>query len=305
MCKGFPEGRNPCNRKAVTVTADSWTAPDGTMLGYKVWSSGAPSRGLIVALHGLSCREDDFIPLAEAAAARDLRVAAWNLRGQGLDPQVHRRGSWLDLEGILIDLKAFIDFVAKPGEPIFLCGDSMGALLALQAAVTKPWPEKIAGLLLFSPVVGLAQKNPAWLKSLLIAISRLAPDLRLKPSWFVHGKSTAPQLTRVAERQLAVINAPHRLGPTTIGFLASMGDLIDGATPAAGKLAVPLTVFSAGHDTFVTPEQVRDFFARVRSTDKTHFHYPESYHQLLFDLDAPAVLADAITWIEAHLPSRH
>ena len=40
----------------------------------------------------------------------------------------------------------------------------------------------------------------------------------------------------------------------------------------------------------------------IRSGDKAHFHYPESYHQLLFDLDAPRVLADAAAWIEARLP---
>jgi alpha-beta hydrolase superfamily lysophospholipase len=149
--------------------------------------------------------------------------------------------------------------------------------------------------------VGLAQKNPPWLKPLLLAISAVAPGLRLKPSWFVHGKATAPQLTRIPERQHAVETAPHRLGPTPIRFLASMGDLIDDAVPVAERLQTPVAVFSAGRDAFVTPEQIENFFAHIRSTDKTHFHYAESYHQLMFDLDAPEVLADAATWIVKQL----
>lgn len=286
----------------MTEPAASWIAPDGTQLGFKIWSSGSAPRATILALHGLSCREDDFAPLGEAMLGKNIRVAAWNLRGQGLDPVLQRRGAWLDLEGMAADLESFAKLVAG-AEPLFLCGDSMGALLALQAAIRKPWGERITGLLLFSPVVGLAQKNPPWLKSLLLAVSRAAPRLRLKPSWFVHGKGDAPQLTRIAERQDAVANAPHRLGPTTIGFLARMGDLIEASLPAAERLDVPVAVFSAGYDAFVAPEQIRDFFVRIRAHDKTHFHYPESYHQLLFDLDAEQVLADAVAWVEARLPT--
>lgn len=280
---------------------DSWTAPDGSKLGYKIWPAAGVPRATVVALHGLGCREDDFAPLASAMGAKNIRLAAWNLRGQGLDPDFNRRGAWLDVDGTMADLDGFIGMLPVENEPIFLCGDSMGALLALQAAMREPWSDTIAGLLLFSPVVGLAQKNPPWLKSLLLAIARIAPGLRLKPSWFVHGKGAAPQLTRIPERQQAVITAPHRLGPTTIGFLASMGDLIDAATPAAECLNVPVAVFSAGHDAFVTPGQTRDFFASIRARDKAHFHYQESYHQLLFDLDAPQVVADALAWIEARL----
>jgi alpha-beta hydrolase superfamily lysophospholipase len=117
----------------------------------------------------------------------------------------------------------------------------------------------------------------------------------------VHGKASAPQLTRIPERQYAVETAPHRLGATTIRFLANMGDLIDASAAAAARLDLPVAVFSAGHDAFVNPGQIEDFFALIRSPDKTHFHYPESYHQLMFDLDASQVLDAAAAWIEARL----
>ncbi len=283
--------------------SDTWISPDGSRLGYKVWCPGEPPRATIVALHGLSCRESDFDPLGQAMSEKNIRVAACNLRGQGLDPVLKRHGAWLETEGMAADLEAFVEKIVPDNEPLFLCGDSMGALLSLQAAIQKPWRNRIAGLLLFSPVVALAQKTPALLKSLLTAVSRIAPRWRLKPSWFVHGKGVAPQLTRIAERQHAILTAPHRLGPTTIGFLVKMGDLIAASTPAALRLTVPVAVFSAGHDAFVSAGQTQEFFALIRSPDKTHFHYAESYHQLLFDLDAPRVLADAVTWVETRLPT--
>jgi len=279
-----------------------WTAPDGTCLGWKEWSAGAAPRARVIALHGMSCCTDDFEPLGEAMRARGIAMAAWNLRGQGLDPTLSRRGAWLDVEGMLADLEAFANFWAKDGAPLFLCGESMGALISVQAAVCEPWRSRLAGVLLFSPVVGLAQKNPPWLKALLRAISRLLPGLRLPPSLFVHGKAATPVLTRIPERQKFVENSPYRINDTTLGYLVSMGDLIEAAVPTAARLDVPMTLFSAGHDAFVTPEQTREFFENVGASDKTHFQYAEGYHQLMFDLDAAQVLADAVGWVEARLP---
>jgi len=278
---------------------ETWISPDGSRLGCRQWLPEGPVRARVIALHGLNCRVDDFDPLGECLSRRGIAVEAWNLRGQGLDPQVGRRGAWLDVEGMLADLEAFAD---EPTDvQLFLCGDSMGALIAIQAATREPWQERLAGLLLFVPVVGLAQKNPPWMKSLLQTLAGFFPRLRLDPSWFVQGSPAMPKLTRIPERQHAVETAPYRLGPTTLGFLARMGDLIDSALPAAPQLRLPVAIFTAGHDVFVTPAQQNEFFERIGSSDKTHFHYPEGYHQLMFDLDADKVLADAVGWIDAQL----
>jgi alpha-beta hydrolase superfamily lysophospholipase len=281
---------------------DIWIAPDGSRLGSRKWQPAQPIRARVIGLHGLSCRVEDFTPLGECLSERGIAVEAWNLRGQGLDPQVDRRGNWLDVEGMLADLAAF---AGEPTEtPLFLCGDSMGALLAIQAAVREPWRNRLAGLLLFVPVVGLAQNNPAWVKALLRKLAGIFPRLRMNSSWFVQGSPAMPQLTRIAERQREVESAPHRLGPTTLGFLVRMGDLIEAALPAAAQIETPVAIFSAGHDVFVTAAQQREFFERIAARQKALFEYPEGYHQLLFDLDAEQVLADVAGWIEAQLATR-
>ncbi|MDD5198319.1 MAG: alpha/beta fold hydrolase [Terrimicrobiaceae bacterium] len=287
-----------------TGRPEIWTAPDGSRLGCVRWCPQATPRAGIVALHGLGCRAEDFAPLGEALSARGIGLAAWNLRGQGLDPVVSRRGAWLDLEGMLADLEEFTAQSFNEGLPLFLCGDSMGSLLAIQAAARAEWRRRLAGLLLCVPVVGLAQKNPHWMKSLLRAVATVAPGLRIKSDWFVNGNTGPLQLTRIPERQHAVETAPHRLGPVTAKFLVCMGDLIEAALPAAAELDLPVAVFSAGHDGFVLAGQTREFFEKIHARDKTHFHYSEGYHQLLFDLDAAQVVADATAWIEARLPKR-
>ncbi len=280
-----------------------WTSPDGSRFGWREWGPDRAERGLVVGLHGLNLRATDFSPLGETLATAGIRTAAWNLRGQGLDPVRHRRGSWLDPSGIQADLEAFIEFVRRdrPTVPLFLAGDSMGALLALHAAANGKLAHELAGVLLFVPVVDLAQRNPPWVRTTIDLLAWTVPALRLNPGWFVHGKTEVPLLTRIPERQHAVETAPHRVDAFTVRFLAAMGALIAASQPLARTLTRPVAVFSAGHDIFVTPDQTEAFFACLSAEDRTHFHYASAYHQLLFDLDRERVLADALHWIEARL----
>ncbi|MGH8045720.1 MAG: alpha/beta fold hydrolase, partial [Chthoniobacterales bacterium] len=243
------------------MTEATWTAPDGAQFGYQKWNPASPPQAIVIAMHGLGCRAADFAPLGEKLCESGIALAAWNLRGQGLDPIVARRGAWLDLDGVLDDLRAFESIECAPNIPVFLCGESMGALLALQAAVRDHWKNRASGLILLSPVVALAQKNPPWLKALLHQVARVLPNLRLRPGWFIHGSRAMPKLTRVEERQHYLATAPHRLGPLTLNFLANMGDLIENAAAAAGKLHVPVAVFSGGDDVFTSPSLFRVFFA--------------------------------------------
>lgn len=279
----------------------TWEASDGSQLAWKKWLPDGPPRAQVIASHGMSCWVDDFDPLGEVFAEHGIALAAWNLRGQGCDPNVSRRGAWLDVTGWLGDLSGFAKFVDAGDLPLFLCGESMGALLSLQAASRDPWKTRISGLLLFVPVAKLAQKNPPWMKSFLRWMSDTFPALRLNASWFVHGRPTTPQLTRIPERQHYVETSPHQLGPVTLGYLASMGELIEASIPAAEALELPVALFSAGHDAFITASQTREFFGRIHSADKTLFEYPDGYHQLMFDLDATKVVNDAARWIESQL----
>lgn len=279
----------------------TWTAPDGAVFGCWRWHPAGKPRARVIALHGLGCWAADFDPLARELCRRGIALEAWHLRGQGLDPDFRRRGAWLEVAGHLADLAAFAK--ADASVPTYLCGESMGALLAVQAAATPAAAQNWRGLILIVPVVALARENPPWLRATLRGAARILPALRLRPGWFVHGRAGIPPLSRIEERQRALEVAPHRLGPLTIGFLARMDALIAGAIPAAPRINLPVAVVSAGRDVFVRAEQTRAFFERLGSRDRTLLEYPESYHQVLFDLDADQVVADIAAWLEARVPA--
>jgi alpha-beta hydrolase superfamily lysophospholipase len=53
-----------------------------------------------------------------------------------------------------------------------------------------------------------------------------------------------------------------------------------------------------GRDFTVRHRQTRAFFARIASTDKELHYYPEAYHALLNDPEAPLVRRDLLGWLK-------
>lgn len=269
------------------------------MLEGAIWGGDAHGDLAVVGMHGLGGIAGDFEPLGGQLAKEGILTTAWNLRGQGADPVQKRRGRFLDVDGHLEDFEDFMDHLtAVNGVKRFVvAGESMGALLAIRAAAERGVRERLEGAILFVPVVGLARKNPKWLTDSVRWLAKQVPGLRMRPSWFVHGRGGTPRLTRDPERQKEFEEAPHRLGPVSLQFLERMGDLIEGIGEFAPEVKCPVAVFSGGRDVFVSPEQIAGFTERLGGSSKQRFHYPESCHRLLYDYDAVEVLKDAVEWV--------
>ncbi len=261
----------------------------------------ASPRAFVVVMHGLGSRFEYFEPLGIRLAEEGIGVAGWNARGQGLDPVVARRGAGLNVGAMLEDLADFLVFIQSkhPGIPLFLAGDSMGAQLAL-VALASPGV-KVVGALLYVPVVALRQRNPAWIRSVLGFAGLCFPALRLSPNWFVNRGPDAIPLSRVPERQRELAEAPYRLHQFSLQFLSDMGVLIGRAAESGSKIRVPVAVFSAGVDLFITTEQISRFVELLETDGTSHFHYPEAHHDILHDYVQSDVLRDSIAWLEARL----
>lgn len=279
---------------------------DGAQFDWAEWRPAAPPRAVIIALHGLGGRMEQFVPLGEHLAPHGITTEAWNLRGQGLDPVVSRRGAALEVDRLLQDTVDFIAFARNrhPDLPLIIAGDSMGSQLALLALADPEIRRSLAGGLLFVPVIGLRQTNPAWLQSGLRVIGNLFPNFRLSPKWFVNRKPRGISLSRVPERAAELDAAPYRLREFSISFLGNMGLLIEQARATGPQITAPLAQFSAGVDLFLTDKQSRDFFDTIASEQKSYFDYPEAHHDLLHDPDADQVLRDAANWMEEILNSQ-
>lgn len=272
-----------------------WTDAAGRPGRAITWRNNTPS-ALVVAVHGLSGAAEQFEPVA--AALPGVSVYALELAGQGWDPDPRCRGTCLDVERQLQNLDHFIAAAVTdcPGSPVFLLGESMGALLVARYAATRP-DSPVRGVIHSVPVVGLRREVPGPIRTAVRWLGTLAPQLRTPPSVFVHGKTTSPPLTRNRAYQDSLHQKPHRINAFTFRFLSELGDLIASSPAVAAQIRHPTLTLAAGFDCFVRVEQIQAWHDLIPTSEKTLRVYPDAYHLLWHDWDRDRVLEDVRDWI--------
>ena len=280
-----------------------WKTFDGEQRIAHAWKKKG-SKAAVACIHGMGGSGEEFHPLPNKID--DGSFYALDLRGQGCDPVNSRRGGALDLESQINDIGAFLKAIRleHPMEPLFLMGESMGALLsaAYMARAAQPGLRTVPdGLILSVPVVGLARPVPTILRGLLRLVGTVAPKVRFSPSYFVKTESKGPQLTRDQAYHEALRQKPHHIEDFSLGFLMELSDLIDASESFAPCWDVPTLVLSAGCDCFVQPTQISTWFEKIGARDKKLHIYPEAYHLLWHDWDKENVLSDIHAWLTARI----
>lgn len=287
-----------------TCTRHEWQAPGGDNFSWSLWGESIPKpAAVVVAVHGLSGAALDFEPLGRHLAALDIVTVALELRGQGNDPRIERRGDLLHLEEWFRDLVAFFALVRSryPGVRLYYYGESMGAAILIRFLAQANEIDFPAGLILASPVVALANPTPFWKEALFRLFYWADPGYRLDVRKFTRKKNEPPKLvTRDEAHRKWFETASHKLDCFTLRFFQNLRQLIAGCFEAAPKIRTPVLVLYANHDIFIPPASVEQFFARLGSQEKELRFFPNSYHLLLHDHDK----AEALERIEAWLLRR-
>ncbi len=282
-----------------SLTQFDWKAPDEVVFPCECWVPEGKPRGTVVCVHGLSGAATDFLALGEVLRKAGLACFAVNLRGQGSDPHRPRRGAALDLEDISRDISSFASAMHSPkdGTPLWVCGESMGALILAWMLAGRHFDQPVCGAIFSVPVIDLIKPTPWVIRQIVRAMATVAPGLRFFPSWFVSGKLEPLRVTRDEEHELRIRSSPHYITAFTFRFLHQLGNLIESSAQVAARMETPCLVLAAGQDVFLRPEQVRAWFDRLAASDKTFQVYPEAYHLLWNDWDKELVLADILAWL--------
>ncbi|WP_137137196.1 alpha/beta hydrolase [Rhizobium sp. FKY42] len=102
------------------------------------------TRGILQISHGLAEHCGRYAPFAQAMAAKGFAVYAHDHRGHGhtkaADAPIGRFAKEDGVGKVIADVTAVTDHAkaAYPGLPVFLFGHSMGGLIALNTALSKP-----------------------------------------------------------------------------------------------------------------------------------------------------------------------
>lgn len=284
-----------------TSTQHTWTAPDGETFPYSAWEAGPSPRAVIVAIHGLSGAALDYEPLGSFMRQHNVTTYAVELRGQGNDPVVARRGDLLRIDDWFADLSAFFTLVRvrHPGAPIHYYGESMGAALLTRFIAQAREIDLPAGVVLASPVVEIKNKPTWWQEQVFRFFLWIGPEHRIDVTEYTKRNDMndpANWVTRDEAHRRWFEGSSHKINCFTVRFFKCLRDLITGCFAAAPKITVPVLVIYAANDVFIPPKRVEHFFALIGSREKELELFPESYHLLLHDFDKEQALARIETW---------
>ena len=270
-------------RNAFTYDGQSET------IAARTWGHASECKAVCLLVHGLGAHSGWFEALARRLKVRRIYSLAYDQVGAG-----KRRGEpllmkqqWLD------DLECALDYLAStvPDKPIILMGNSMGAVIALKAALSKR-KDQLAGLVLFSPgfdgnpnTFSLGYKvkalfnaltDPDRVMPLPYTTDDITPDPRVR-NWLTN--DAGPKLTVPARTlfELLKLTSETRAG--------------------AKNLQCPVIMFTAGNEKIVNNIVNREVYDRLNAPNKKLVHYPEAWHDLMFDEAIDKMADDLLAYL--------
>jgi alpha-beta hydrolase superfamily lysophospholipase len=279
--------------------SDTVTHVEGRFAGFggldlfrQSWRPTAPARAVVAYLHGLGDHSGLYPAFVDYMLGREMAVHTFDLRGNGRSKgprgYVEAWGEYLE------DLRRFLTLVGQddPGRPLFLLGNSLGGLIALDYALRTP--EGLRGVIAVSAPLG-ELSVPAPLLVLGRVMSRLWPRFSLETGMDLSGLARDPTVVE----QILADPLFHRRG--TARLSTEVTAAIARVQAGADAFRVPLLVIHGSEDRMVSPAGSRRFAASTGSPDKQMIEYPGGYHALFADFGREQVLADVAGWIDARL----
>ena len=268
---------------------------DGSYLPLHRWLPEAgTTRAIIVGVHGFNDYSYFFQQPAEYFSNQGIASFAYDQRGFGASPH---KGYWAGTETYTKDLQSFVRLIKQqyPGLPIYLLGESMGGAVVI-AAIRDARMPKVDGVILVAPAVWSREIMPWYQTGLLWILAHTVPWAALS------GESVAVKLSDNREMVHALDNDPLVLRKTRVEALYGLTDLMDLAFYNAGFISGNILLLYGEKDYIMPKKAIYIFLQRLfagGTKGKTVGFYPDGYHMLLRDLQAPIVWRDITAWINA------
>ena len=277
--------------------------PEMNTFGYRQWvSDELEPEVVIIGIHGFCGASVDYTNLGHYLMRSHPSTAlyAYEVRGQGSDPIIERRGDIGRPSDWYHDLFAFTKLVRTkhPDAKIVWYGESMGALIATHAWDYAPQGKPPCdGLILSSPIVRFRDDIPAWTPGLVQVAATAMPLARISMETLAGGDSV--QMTQISTHDQQAKKNSYHVEKYTLRLIGALTKLIDGMNDCAADVRSPILVLHGEKDYFNTDADVRGFVARLpESTPSTYINYPKAYHLLMHDARKERVFRDVARWVD-------
>ncbi|WP_338848857.1 lysophospholipase [Massilia sp. W12] len=266
-------------------------AADGTLLYLRDWRAAPTLRQAVLIVHGFGEHSGRYAHVIRFFQELGWAVRVMDWRGHGRSEGA--RGVLPNGAPLLQDAEIVLDdFSQKLGYAPLLFGHSMGGLFAAQFVLQKR--SALRGLILSAPALGIPLAR--WQSVLARLMLRLAPDLPL-PSGL-----QSDYLSHDAQVGKAYREDPLVHSWLSARMLAHMQAAGADCLQHAARLDCPCLLMVAGQDKLVDSSASLRWASLVQAAKPgmlTCKQYPDSYHEILQDLAAPAAFADMRAWLQA------
>lgn len=285
------------------VKYDFLTLRDGVRMFYLFSESlNGEAEKILLCLHGLSGHSAYWTIVADYLCPRKTTVYIPDIRSHG-----HTEAPLGDLEDfdiVMEDLYEMVKIIKKsyPDKPLFILGESMGGVNAINYVAKHP--EEIAGLILSAPGVKLARTSMLANIKMLLPIGYYALCYLFAPSKTVIN-------IKKGRDDLGSRNPDHieydKTDPVHLEkmsprfFLGFNSFRIKAAKESVKKITMPVLIFLGDHDKLVDKEGVEEFFEKLPSPDKTIKILPGGYHALFTDPVSPEIFSTIENWLNKRL----
>jgi alpha-beta hydrolase superfamily lysophospholipase len=290
---------------------ESTITSEGQALFARRWLPDSPPKAVMVIVHGYAehCGRYDYV--GRWLAQRGVAVEAFDLRGHGKSPGP--RAVVRSFDEYFADLEAELAEVERRhrGVPLFLLGHSMGGGIVAHYVIrmsskregvpdgaAMPRPHDFAGILLSGAGIRGRRTLPKPVLWLVRLIGRFFPKVRLT-------KLNAGDVSRDPDVVALYDSDPlnYRKGMPAGTLLAMIKAGLE-TNAHLDRFALPLFAFHGSEDVLTDPEGSRQLYEQAVSTDKTLKIYEGFYHEVLNEPEKDEVLADILTWVNAHVEAR-
>lgn len=267
---------------------------DETPIFYHYRTTKEPLKGIVFIVHGMGEHGARYRAFGDYLAEMGLISIVPDLRGFGRSGG--KKACVRRFADFYKDLSALQSWALRQHKdvPFFLLGHSFGGLIS-SSYLAFCRPPKISGLVLSSPIFGIAVPAPLWRRLLGLAASYVAPDYTqtsgVDPKTLTHDTAI---LEAYARDPYICHRISARLYRELVRTMARREEI-------AKHTQAPVLIVQAGEDRVVLKDLTVRFFNELNSPDKEMEIYPEFYHEVLNETERLGVYSRIGRWILAHI----
>lgn len=253
------------------------------------WESENPRCNLVI-VHGFAEHSGRYDQFASDLTKSGISCFSFDLPGHGKSEG--KRGYIKDFNQYYNAISIFIERIQnqKSGLPLFLFGHSLGGLLAFRF-MQRLQPREIKGVILSSPLFGLAIEIPKIKKMMLPAMKFVVPKLTLynevDPNLLSHDQQIAK----------AYINDPLVHKRASAPFFYSLLDEMGKALQKAPMWQGPILVQCAGEDKIVDISATEKVCSVISPKWITKIQYSGFYHEIYNEVEREVPINDLKKWL--------